>query len=116
MLVTRVCFDAVGGMDSVNFPVSYNDIDFCLRARQLGFRTVWTPFAQLIHHESVTRGSDETGDNNIRFTIEFARLQERHGTASYIDDAYSPFYDQRYSVPHLIVPVELPPARLNLFS
>jgi GT2 family glycosyltransferase len=116
MLVTRACFDRVGGMDAINFPISYNDIDFCLRARQKGFRTIWTPFAQLIHHESVTRGSDETGENNIRFKAEFARLQERHGTAGYIDDAYSPFYDRRYSVPHLIVPPVLPSLRLNFFS
>ena len=116
MLVTRACFDALGGFDQETFPVAYNDIDFCLRAKAAGFRTVWTPFAQLIHHESASRGSDETGANNERFKIEMSHLQARHGTATYIDDAYSPFYDRRYSKPHLMVPKALPLLRPNTFS
>lgn len=116
MLVTKTCFEALGGFDEVAFPVAYNDIDLCIRARQAGFRTVWTPFATLLHHESASRGSDEEGENNIRFRGEFARLQERHGTRTLIDDAYSPFYDRRYARPHLIVPTALPSARPNAFA
>lgn len=116
MLVTRRCFEAVGGFDQEAFPIAYNDIDLCLRAKAAGFRTVWTPFVQLIHHESVSRGNDETGANNARFKIEMARLQARHGTETYIDDAYSPFYDRGYSKPHLALPKALPSTRPNGFS
>lgn len=116
MLVTRRCFEAAGGFDEVAFPIAYNDIDFCLRARALGFRTVWTPFAQLIHHESATRGSDETGINNERFKQEFERLQKRHGTQNYLDDAYSPFFDKRYSKPNIMIPNSLPALRPNTFA
>jgi GT2 family glycosyltransferase len=116
MLVTRACFETLGGFDEVSFAIAYNDIDFCLRAKAAGFRTIWTPFARLVHHESVSRGSDETGENNLRFKIEFGRLQERHGTADYLDDAYSPFFDRRYSKPHLIIPPALPVPRANVFS
>ena len=116
MLVTRPCFEALGGFDETTFPVSYNDVDLCIRARQAGFRTVWTPFATLFHHESASRGSDEEGENNIRFRAEFARLQERHGTKTLIDDAYSPFYDRRYSQPRLISPPELPEPRINAIA
>ena len=115
MLVTRPCFDAVGGFDAEAFPVAYNDIDLCLRARAAGFRTVWTPFAHLVHHESLSRGSDETGVNKERFRVETARLQARHGTATYIDDSYSPFYDRRYSAPAIAVPPGLPKLRPNAF-
>ncbi len=116
MLVTRACFSEIGGFDADAFPISYNDIDLCLRARAAGYRTIWTPFASLIHHESISRGSDETGENNMRFKTEFLRLQERHGTADFLDDAYSPFFDRRYSKPHLIIPPALPPTRANLFD
>ena len=113
MLVTRECLNTVGGFDEENFAIAYNDIDLCVRARDAGIRTVWTPFARLIHHESATRGSDEEGPQNIRFKREMTRLQERHGTRTYLDDAYSPFYDRRYSLPTIIVPDELPTPRPN---
>jgi len=116
MLVTRPCFEALGGFDEERFPIAYNDVDLCVRARALGYRTVWTPFARLIHHESVSRGSDEEGPQNVRFKEEMTRLQERHGTRTYLDDAFSPFYDRRYSYPTIVVPDELPAPRPNRFG
>ena len=113
MLVTRHCFEMLGGFDEANFAIAYNDIDLCVRARNAGIRTVWTPFASLIHHESASRGSDETGPQNIRFQQEMERLQQRHGTQTLLDDAFSPFYDRRYSLPTIIVPDELPALRPN---
>ena len=115
MLVTRACFEALRGFDEVAFPIAYNDVDFCVRARHAGFRTVWTPFATLTHHESASRGSDAEGENAMRFRTEFARLQERHGTKTLLDEAYSPFYDRRYSRPYLILPDDLPEARRGSF-
>ncbi len=111
MLVTRRCFEAVGGFDEVAFPIAYNDIDFCVRARSVGYRTVWTPFATLRHHESTSRGSDETGGNRERLKNDIAKLQERHGTRTLIDQAFSPFYDRRSAQTRLRVPSELPVAR-----
>ncbi len=116
MLVTKTCFEAIGGFDETMFPIAYNDIDLCLRARSAGFRTVWTPFATLIHHESASRGSDETGENRQRLMDDISKLQDRHGTRTLIDGAYSPFYDRRYSRPNLIVPPGLPAARPAVFS
>ena len=54
LMVRRKAFDQVGGMDPI-FPNNYNDIDFCLRLHQAGYRNVFTPYAQLIHHESASR-------------------------------------------------------------
>ncbi len=116
MLVTRRCFEALDGFDEARFAIAYNDIDLCLRGRSAGFRTVWTPFAHLVHHESATRGSDEVGPQNARFLVEQGLLQERHGTADLIDDAYSPFYDRRDSVPSIVVPETLPASRPNRFG
>ena len=116
MLVTKRCFEALGGFDEEHFAIAYNDIDLCLRARSAGFRTVWTPFAHLVHHESATRGSDETGPQNARFRAEFDRFQARHGTTDFIDDAYSPFFDRRSSSPFIVIPEALPAARPNRFG
>ena len=111
MLVTRACFEGLDGFDEAHFAIAYNDVDLCVRARDAGFRTVWTPFARLIHHESVSRGSDAEGPQNIRFKQEMGRLQERHGTRTMLDEAFSPFYDRRYSYPTIVVPDELPKPR-----
>lgn len=58
MAVRRTVFDEVGGFDE-SFPVSYSDIDLCLKLRQRGYRIVWTPHAELLHLESASRGSGE---------------------------------------------------------
>jgi O-antigen biosynthesis protein len=56
LAVERAKFEAVGGFDAVHFPVEFNDIDLCLRLEELGFATLWTPFARLVHFESASRG------------------------------------------------------------
>ncbi|MGA9215855.1 MAG: glycosyltransferase family 2 protein, partial [Methylocella sp.] len=56
LAVERAKFVAVGGFDAVHFPVEFNDIDLCLRLEELGFATLWTPFARVVHFESATRG------------------------------------------------------------
>ena len=91
LLVTRACFARLGGFDEETFPIAYNDVDFCLRAGALGFRVVWTPFATLIHHESASRGSDETPENRARFLADKAALQARHRTDALEDRAYNPW-------------------------
>jgi len=55
MLVRRSVFEEVGGFDEI-FAVAFNDVDFCIRASRAGYRTVYTPHAELTHHESVSRG------------------------------------------------------------
>ena len=115
MLVTRECFENLSGFDEQSFPIAYNDIDLCLRGRRAGFRTVWTPFARLIHHESASRGSDQEGAQNVRFRGEMARLQQLHGTITLLDDAFSPFYDRRYSYPTVIIPEKMPQPRRSQF-
>jgi GT2 family glycosyltransferase len=57
--IRRVVFFEVGGFEEINLQVSCNDIDLCLRLRKFGYRVVWTPFAELFHLESVSRGYDD---------------------------------------------------------
>ena len=63
MAVRRSVYQEVGGFDEVNLTVSYNDVDFCLRLRERGYRIVWTPHAVLDHLESVSRGQDTSPEN-----------------------------------------------------
>jgi GT2 family glycosyltransferase len=111
MLVTRACFEAVGGFDEEAFAVAYNDVDFCLRAGSKGFRVIWTPFATLVHHESVSRGSDERPENAERFAREKTALAARHGTATFEDRAYNPWALRGHSDPWPAARDALPPAR-----
>ncbi len=88
LLVRTAVFDAVGGMDEA-FTVAFNDVDFCLRVRDAGWRIVWTPYAELYHHESKSRGSDEEDPaKKARFAKEQARLYEVHGRDNILRDPY----------------------------
>jgi len=111
MLISRECLEAVGSFDERNFAVGYNDVDFCLRAQQAGFRTIYTPFAKLVHHESVSRGHDDKGKNRPRFLRDQAELLERHATETFDDRAFSPWYGRDRSEPYMIALDTLPKAR-----
>jgi GT2 family glycosyltransferase len=89
LLVRRKVFDEVGGFDE-GLAVAFNDVDFCLRVRAAGYANVWTPFAELIHHESVSRGRDLSPAKSRRFADEYATMQQRWGWELLNDPYYSP--------------------------
>ncbi len=59
LLVKKSIYEQVGGMDAQNFKVAYNDVDFCLKVMDSGYRNVWTPAAVLYHYESASRGKED---------------------------------------------------------
>jgi GT2 family glycosyltransferase len=89
LLVRRKVFEQVGGFDE-GLTVAFNDVDFCLKVRAAGYLNLWTPFAKLIHHESVSRGSDLTPARARRFADEYATMQRRWGADLLNDPYYSP--------------------------
>lgn len=111
MLISGECRAATGSMDEQNFAVAYNDVDYCLRAHQKRFRTIWTPFAKLIHHESATRGSEKTVKNRLRFEREKQNLRSLHRTEHFCDPASNPLYSRDRSMPILAALSSLPGAR-----
>ena len=111
MMISRECMERVGAFDEENFAIAYNDIDYCLRAREAGFGVVYTPFATLIHHESASRGRDDRGPNRPRFLRDQAALLERHGTEEFSDPFHSPWYDREHSEARHIPLDRLPDAR-----
>ncbi len=98
LLVRKQVFQQVGGLDE-SLTVAFNDVDFCLRVRSAGYLNLWTPFAELIHHESVSRGRDFTPSKARRFAEEYGTMQSRWGAALMNDPYYSPHltYDREDS-------------------
>ena len=77
MMVSKRIYENAGGMDE-SFPLVFNDVDFCLKLRRAGYLIVWTPFAELLHYESKTRGSDEESpEKQMFFRKESRRFQNR---------------------------------------
>ena len=88
LLVRASVYDEVGGLDE-QFAVAFNDVDFCLRVRDAGYRIAWTPYAQLVHYESKSRGGDEKDPAKAaRFAAEQQRLYAIHGKEDILDDPY----------------------------
>lgn len=81
MAMRRDVYDAVGGCDAESLPVTWNDIDLCMKVRAHGLRVIWTPHARLLHLEQATRGSDDLPENHARFLREQAIMQARWGVA-----------------------------------
>lgn len=102
MLISGDCAEAIGTFDEENFAVAYNDVDYCLRAHKAGFRIIWTPFACLYHHESVSRGSDKSGERKKRFEREKDNLRRLHGTQTFADRAINPAYSRDKSDPKIL--------------
>lgn len=90
LVVRRAIFDEVGGFNQVDLPVAFNDVDFCLKVQKAGYRNLWTPWAQLYHYESLSRGLDDTPQSKARAQKEIAYIQRVWETDSYRDPAYNP--------------------------
>jgi len=90
LAVRRSVYNEVEGLDEVNLKVAYNDVDFCLRCREAGYRNIWTPYAELYHHESVSRGSEDTPEKVKRFRYEYNYMLDRWKTQELWDPAYNP--------------------------
>ncbi len=89
LLVTKQAFDAANGLDE-EFTVAFNDVDFCLRIRDMGYQVLFTPYAECYHHESISRGSDKKGEKKQRFEGERNRLKGRFGDSLLRDPFYNP--------------------------
>lgn len=90
LAIRKQLYLKAGGFDEENLKVAYNDVDFCLKVRELGYKNIWTPFAQLIHYESLSRGSDLDGTNFIRFKKEHSYMLSKWKDAITDDPFFNP--------------------------
>lgn len=94
MMVKKSDFDAVGGLDET-FQVAFNDIDLCMKFRAAGKKIIFTPYAELYHYESKSRGLEDTPEKQFRFDKEVKRFQEKWAQQLEMGD---PYYSPNLSV------------------
>ena len=90
LVCRKEVYQRLGGLDQTSLAVAFNDVDFCLRIAESGLRVVWTPHAELRHHESASRGLEDTGTKQRRFLAEVAYMQKRWGHILEADPFYNP--------------------------
>jgi len=78
LMIKKSIYTDLNGLDAYDFKVAYNDVDFCLRVLEKGYLNIFTPFAEMYHHESITRGYETTPEKKARFHEEKRLLGKRH--------------------------------------
>jgi GT2 family glycosyltransferase len=107
-LVKREVYLQVGGFDE-KLAVTFNDVDFCLRLREAGYRILWTPYAELIHHESASRGFDNSAPKQVRFLAEVDYMKSKWGHILQRD----PFYNPNLSLNENLFTLAFPPRTIK---
>jgi O-antigen biosynthesis protein len=114
MVLRKTVFHEVDGFDE-NLPKNFNDVDFCLRLRERCWQIIWTPYANLIHHESASRGRGSGLAERTQLLREAAYMQNRWGEQLRHDPFYSPNFSQALAFT-LAWPPRMPPLRDSLKS
>jgi len=96
LMVARELYDQVGGLDE-DFKVALNDVDFCLKLRKLGYLNIFTPFCEMYHFESKSRGLDDKDEKAERYNEEVERFRERWKVELAAGD---PYYNPNFSLNH----------------
>lgn len=94
LLVRKETFHAAGGFNENDLKVAFNDVDFCLKVRELGLQNLWTPYAELYHHESVSRGIDTTPEQIDRANREVEYMRKTWKIHQNVD----PFYNANLTI------------------
>lgn len=105
LVCRREVFSEVGGFDEENFAVAFNDVDLCLRIRKKGYLNVWTPFAELYHYESISRGYEHTHEKFKRFEKETLNMKLKWGNV--LDE--DPYYNPNLTIRHEDFRLAYPP-------
>lgn len=94
LMMRKALYEELGGLDE-KFAVALNDVDLCIRAWKSGRVNVFTPFAELYHYESASRGADLSGANAERYEKEAAQFRERWKALLEQGD---PYYNPNFSL------------------
>jgi GT2 family glycosyltransferase len=97
LMVKRRLYEELGGLDEEDLRVAFNDVDFCLRLRERGCLNVFTPYCEAWHHESISRGFEDTREKQDRFKQEVECMLKRHAD---ILEAGDPYYSRNLTLLH----------------
>jgi len=111
LLVRRVIWDEVGGL-STEFPIAFNDVDFCLKLQVRGYRNLMQPAACLFHLESASRGREDTPEKKARFAADKQRMLDHWGPLIEAD----PFVSPNWSLASTSIVPAFPPRCLPIFD
>ncbi|MBC3949224.1 glycosyltransferase [Pseudomonas folii] len=90
LVVRKAVFQEVGGLNENELKIAFNDVDLCLKIKGAGYQNIWTPNADLYHHESATRGVEDTPDKRERFMSEVHYMQQKWKDIIAWDPVYNP--------------------------
>jgi GT2 family glycosyltransferase len=90
LVIRREVYQEVGGLNADQLKIAFNDVDFCLKVRAAGYRNLWTPYAEFYHHESASRGAEDTLEKRDRFRSEVEYMRTTWGEILDRDPAYNP--------------------------
>ncbi|MGY8856290.1 MAG: glycosyltransferase family 2 protein [Pseudomonadales bacterium] len=90
LAIRRSVFKEIDGFEAEKLPVAYNDVDLCLKSFKKGYRNVWTPYAELYHYESLSRGKDTTPEKKARFLKEVGYMHHKWDTYIKSDPYHNP--------------------------
>ena len=94
LLVKKSVFTAVGGFNETDLTVAFNDVDLCLKIRAAGHQIIWTPYAELVHHEAAARGTEDTPEKRARYKRECQHMLDTWQQVIKSD----PFYNSNFSL------------------
>lgn len=90
LVIRKDRFLEVGGFNERDLPIAFNDVDLCCKLIRAGYRNLWTPHAEFYHHESATRGVEDTPEKKARFQAEIDYMMNTWGALLMADPAYNP--------------------------
>lgn len=108
LIVKKSIFEEVGGLNEVDLKIAFNDVDLCLKIMEAGYQNIWTPNADLYHHESATRGYEDTPQKIERFNSEVSYMQKRW--RKIIDN--DPFYNPNLTLESEGFSIGFPPRKI----
>jgi glycosyltransferase involved in cell wall biosynthesis len=97
LMIKKTAYDDLGGLDEENLKVAFNDVDFCLRLREKNYLNVFTPYCEAYHHESISRGHEDSPEKKERFEREVQFMKKRHAN---ILEKGDPFYNRNLTLEH----------------
>ena len=106
LLTKKELYLELGGLDEKLFKVAYNDVDYCLKLREKGFLIVYTPYTELYHYESKSRGYEDTPEKEARHLQEKEALQKKWGQQCLVDPYYNPNLSYKSQANALAIEVE----------
>ncbi|MCH4809913.1 glycosyltransferase [Vreelandella neptunia] len=97
LLVKKEDYEEVGGLNEDDLKIAFNDVDLCLKLKELGLRNIYTPYALLYHHESASRGYEDNPEKIARFNSEIRYMEARWEKYIEHDPCYNPNLTLKHS-------------------